>query len=264
MNADELVKLMAELRDPEHGCPWDLKQTPASLARFCIEEAYEVEAAAQLAQDGDWSELKSELGDLWFQVVFFSQLASEAGQFELADVAQTLHDKLVRRHPHVWPDGTRASFGQRLDASESEIHARWDEIKRQEREARGQQGALSDVPVNLPALERAQKLQGRAARVGFDWPDAKGVRDKVDEELAEFDQASNPSDRAEELGDLMFTLVNLARKEGFDAGDLLRQANRKFETRFTAMEAHGPYESLTPEQWEARWAKVKLAQSQHI
>lgn len=262
MSGDELQRLMAELRDPEHGCPWDLKQTAGSLARFCIEEAYEVEAAAQLAEQGDWSELKSELGDLWFQVVFFSQLASEAGQFELSDVAQTLHDKLVRRHPHVWPDGTRSSFGQRLDADEQQIHARWDEIKRQERASRGQHGALADVPVGLPALERAQKLQGRAARVGFDWPDARGVRDKVDEELAEFDQADNSADRAEELGDLLFTLVNLARKEGLDAGELLRQANRKFERRFESMEAQGPYESLTPEQWEDRWAKAKLARPQ--
>lgn len=253
----DLISMMRELRDSAHGCPWDRKQTAKSLARFCIEEAYEVEAAAQLAESGDWSELKSELGDLWFQVVFFSQLAQEQGEFDLRDVGRALHDKLVSRHPHVWPDGTRGSFGSPNRLSESEIHAQWEQLKQTERQSRGQGGLMDDVPATLPALERAQKLQSRAARVGFDWPDVQGVRDKVDEELAEFDQAETPAEQAEELGDLLFTLVNLARKQGLDASELLRDANRKFEGRFRAMESVGPLEDLSLDQLEARWREIK-------
>lgn len=260
MNAlelQDLISLMAELRDPQHGCPWDRKQTARSLARFCIEEAYEVESAAQQAAEGDWRELKSELGDLWFQVLFFSQLANEQGEFDLREVLQTLHDKLLSRHPHVWPDGTRSSFGQPNPMTDSQIHAQWEAIKQRERQGRGQAGALHDVPDTLPALERAQKLQSRAARVGFDWPDASGVRDKVDEEIAEYDAAVSPAEKAEELGDLLFTLVNLARKEGFDAATLLRDANRKFERRFQAMEALDDLESLSSEQLEQLWISIK-------
>ena len=248
---DQLVSMMQELRDPQHGCPWDRQQTTQSLARFCIEEAYEVEAAAI---DQNWDQLKSELGDLWFQVVFFSQLAAEQDQFDLYDVAETLHAKLVRRHPHVWPDGSRASFATpSLPATAQQ----WDQIKQRERAELGLSGALADVPLNLPALERAQKLQSRAAGVGFDWPDAQGARDKLDEEVLEFDQALTRDEKADELGDLFFTLVNLARKEGFDAAELLRQANRKFEQRFSKMEKLGSTEALSLDQWEARWQQIK-------
>ncbi|MGB0966512.1 MAG: nucleoside triphosphate pyrophosphohydrolase [Litorivicinus sp.] len=250
----QLITMMAELRDPNHGCEWDRRQTLQSLARYCIEEAYEVESAAV---QQDWAQLKSELGDLWFQVIFFSQLASEQGQFDLYDVAETLHEKLVRRHPHVWPDGSRASFGQSSSASPEQIRGQWERIKQTEREAQGQAGVLADVPLQLPALERAQKLQSRAAQVGFDWPDSTGVRAKLDEELVEFDEAQTPEHRAEELGDVLFTLVNLARKEGWDAASLLRDANRKFESRFEAMEARGPIKDLTLEAWEARWQAIK-------
>ena len=253
-----LQGLMAELRDPTSGCPWDRKQTPTSLAKFSIEEAHEVEAAAHDAvESGDWSDLKSELGDLLFQVVFFCQMAQEQGHFDLSDVAQTLHDKLVSRHPHVWPDGTRASFGQPAQVTEAQINATWEARKREERASRGLTGVLDDVPSHLPALERAQKLQSRAARVGFDWPDVSGVREKLDEELAEFDNAVSSADQAEELGDVFFTLVNLARKRGLDAGEVVRAANRKFEKRFQAMEALGEIDSLDAEQWEARWRRIK-------
>lgn len=253
-----LLGLMAELRDPTNGCPWDRKQTPTSLAKFSIEEAHEVEAAAHDAvESGDWSDLKSELGDLLFQVVFFCQIAQEQGRFDLSDVAQTLHDKLVSRHPHVWPDGTRASFGQPAQVTESQINATWEARKREERASRGLTGVLDDVPNHLPALERAQKLQSRAARVGFDWPDASGVRAKLDEELSEFDRATSGADQAEELGDVFFTLINLARKQGLDAGEVVRAANRKFEKRFQAMEALGEIDQLDAEQWEARWQQIK-------
>lgn len=251
-----LAGLMAELRDPAHGCPWDRRQTLASLAKFAVEEAYEVQDAASR---GAWDELRSELGDLLFQVVFFSQIAHESGHFQLADVALGLHEKLVRRHPHVWPDGTRASFGQPSQLTEAQVNAAWESRKADERAARGEGGLLDDVPLALAAAQRAQKIQARAARVGFDWPSLDGVRDKISEELAELDAATSPDERADELGDLMFTLVNYARKSGLDAEQVLAAANRKFEARFAHMESQGPLDGLDTSALEARWSRAKSA-----
>mgnify|MGYP000182766666 CR=1 FL=1 len=254
VDLSQLALLMAELRDPAHGCPWDRRQTLDSLSRFAVEEAYEVQDAARR---GAWDELRSELGDLLFQVVFFSQIAQEERRFTLSDIAQTLHDKLLVRHPHVWPDGTRSSFGQPAELTEAEVNAAWEARKAIERQARGDAGVLDDVPATLPAMQRAQKLQSRAARVGFDWPDLAGVRDKIDEELAELDATTTSDAQADELGDLLFTLVNYARKAGLDAESVLAQANAKFEQRFAQMELEGPLEGDSSEQLEARWARAK-------
>ena len=217
-----LVAIMARLRDPERGCPWDVAQTFASIAPYTIEEAYEV---ADACQRGDMAALKDELGDLLLQVVFHSRMAEEAGAFALADVALAIADKMERRHPHVFAQGGGG-------------HGQWEAIKAAERAERDEdQSALAGVALALPALMRAEKLQKRAARTGFDWPDANGARAKIDEELAEV--ASAPDDRAreEEIGDLLFAVVNWARKLGIDPESALRRANAKFEHRFRAMEA---------------------------
>ena len=219
---ERLVAIMARLRDPERGCDWDTVQTFATIAPYTIEEAYEVADAIERA---DMDDLKDELGDLLLQVVFHARIAEEAGDFALNDVIAAICDKMERRHPHI--------FGDLAEGS----HALWEQIKAAERGAKGAQSALEGVAIGLPALLRAVKLQKRAARTGFDWPDAAGPRAKIDEELAEVDAALTHLEREEEVGDLLFAVVNWARKLGVEPEQALRAANAKFERRFKAMEA---------------------------
>ncbi|MCS6985835.1 MAG: nucleoside triphosphate pyrophosphohydrolase [Sphingomonadaceae bacterium] len=239
-----LVALMARLRDPTHGCPWDLAQNFATIAPYTIEEAYEV---ADAIGRGDMAELQDELGDLLFQVVFHARLAEEAGHFTLADVIAGLVAKLIRRHPHVFSDATAA------DAEE--VRANWERLKEAERGAAG--SVLDEIPRALPALLRARKLSDRAARTGFDWPDAAAARAKVLEELAELDRAADPEGRHEEAGDLLFALVNWLRKLDLDAEDALRAANAKFEARFRAIEATPGFRDLPLAAKEALWQRAK-------
>jgi len=260
-----LLAVMERLRDPQNGCPWDREQTFATVAPYTIEEAYEV---ADAIERNDATDIRDELGDLLFQVVFHARLGEERGWFDFNDVATAIHDKLVRRHPHVFSDAT---FGDR-----SEQTANWEEHKARERAASAARrsadaaSVLGDVPKALPALLRAAKLGGRASRGGFDWPDAAGVRAKLDEELAELDVeisgAVSQEKIAEELGDALFTLVNLGRHLKVDAEESLRLANRKFETRFRHMESVAisrglELSALSPAQWEALWIEAKSPQS---
>ena len=239
---ERLAGIMARLRDPERGCAWDVAQTWATIAPYTIEEAYEV---ADAIARGDVTDLKDELGDLLLQVVFHSRIAEEAGAFALADVAATIGDKMERRHPHIFGDGGAGP-------------ADWERVKAEERRARGAVGALAGVAIGLPALQRAEKLQRRAALVGFDWPDANGPRAKIDEELQEVADASGDAVR-EEVGDLLFAVVNWARHLGVDAEAALRDANAKFERRFRAMEAQAgdAFPALDLEAKEALWSAVK-------
>jgi nucleoside triphosphate diphosphatase len=236
-----LVGIMARLRDPVHGCEWDRAQSWATIAPYTIEEAYEV--ADAIARE-DVADLKDELGDLLLQVVFHSRIAEEAGAFTVSDVARAIGDKMERRHPHIF------GVGSALD---------WERSKAEERAGKGATGALDGVAVGLPALTRAEKLQKRAARVGFDWPDASGPRAKIVEELAEIEDA--PAERIEEeVGDLLFAVVNFARHLKVDAEAALRAANAKFERRFRTMEAMaGPttFPTLSLDEQEALWAEVK-------
>ncbi len=239
-----LVGIMERLRDPRTGCEWDSVQTFETIAPYTIEEAYEV---ADAIQRGDMADLKDELGDLLLQVIFHSRMAEEAGHFALPDVASAISDKMERRHPHIF-----------LGQAEGGHHL-WEQIKAAERGSRGEQGALDGVAIGLPALLRAEKLQKRAARTGFDWPDASGARAKVDEELAEVEAAETPEHREEEIGDLLFAVVNWARKLGVDPEAALRVANAKFERRFKAMEAEAgdAFVGLDLEAKEALWVKAK-------
>jgi ATP diphosphatase len=249
-----LLDIMAALRDPEHGCPWDRQQDFASIAPYTIEEAYEV-ADAILARDFD--RLPDELGDLLFQVVYHARMADEAGLFGFAEVARAIADKMVRRHPHV--------FGDAAARDASAQSAAWEEQKHRERAARAETGTLAGVPVGLPALTRAAKLTARAARVGFDWPDAAAVLAKLDEELGELRAelpAADPERLADEMGDLLFVLANLARKLDLDPETCLRRANRKFHNRFNRMELRVASEgkSLTEmslEDMERAWQAIK-------
>jgi MazG family protein len=224
----ELLRIMARLRDRERGCPWDLEQTFATIAPYTIEEAYEV---ADAIARNDLDDLEDELGDLLFQVVFHARLAEEAGAFAFADVARAICDKMLRRHPHV--------FGGHKVASSAEQTELWERIKRDERSEAPAGGVLDDVPVGLPALTRATKLGKRAASVGFDWPDASGVRAKVAEELAELDAAVAARDDAAvaaEMGDLLLTIASWCRHLTLDPETCLRAANDKFAARFRAVE----------------------------
>jgi ATP diphosphatase len=226
-----LIDIMARLRDPQSGCPWDIKQTFATIAPYTLEEAYEV---ADAIEHGDLDELRGELGDLLFQVVFHARMAEEQGAFDFNDVAQAICDKMIRRHPHV--------FGDAEFADEAELRRAWEAQKQQERGHRQQDdSALAGVARALPALVRADKLQKRAARVGFDWDDADGAFAKVREEIAEVEQARGSADTdhlEEELGDLLFAMVNVTRLLGVDAEHALRRANGKFERRFRDMEQY--------------------------
>ena len=254
MPIERLLEIMARLRDPVRGCPWDLQQDFRSIVPHTLEEAYEV---ADAIEQGDLGKLRDELGDLLFQVAFHSRLASEQDAFEFADVVDAICDKLTRRHPHV--------FGDAVVADAAGQTAAWERMKRNERAARGDAGALADVPVALPALTRARKLGARAAQAGFDWPDATGPRAKVDEELTELDAVRgtpDPAAREAELGDLLFSVVNLARHLEVDPESALRRANERFARRYRhveqALQHQGqPAGSAAPELLDRLWAAAK-------
>ncbi|MET0375483.1 MAG: nucleoside triphosphate pyrophosphohydrolase [Rhizorhabdus sp.] len=240
---EELRDIMARLRNPESGCPWDVEQDFRTIVPYTIEEAYEV---ADAVERNDMAALRDELGDLQLQVVFHARMAEEKGAFDLKDVLDGISAKMIRRHPHVFGDG--ASPG-------------WEEIKAAERAgSMNDASALAGVASALPALLRAEKLQKRAARTGFDWPDPAGALAKIDEEIAEVSEAVSPEHQAEELGDLLFAVVNWARKLGIDPEAALRSANAKFEKRFRAMEdmAGDAFSGLTLDEKEALWTKAKL------
>jgi ATP diphosphatase len=241
-----LLRIMATLRDPENGCEWDRAQRFETIVPHTIEEAYEV---ADAVARGDLDDIRDELGDLLFQVVFQARIAEEAGAFGFDDVARSIADKLEARHPHIFGDAPRP------DGPRDE---RWEALKAAERAGKGATSALDGVARALPALMRAEKLQKRAARQGFDWPDPAGPADKLTEEICELAQASTDQ-RLEEAGDLLFAAVNLVRAYGIGAEDALRAANDKFERRFRAMEALAgdAFATLTLEQQESLWQRVK-------
>ena len=237
-----LVEIMRRLRDPETGCAWDREQTFETIAPYTIEEAYEV---ADAISRGDMAELKDELGDLQLQVVYHSTIAAERGAFTIDDVIQGICAKMVRRHPHIFGD-TAASPG-------------WEALKAAERGERDDPSAVAGVALALPALKRAEKIQNRAARIGFDWPDVAGPRAKIDEELAEIEAAGSDEERAAELGDLLFSVVNYARHLEIDPEAALREATDRFERRFRRVEAitDKPLRSLDIVALEALWQEAK-------
>ena len=239
-------------------CPWDRKQTHESLVRYLLEETAELtDAIAAMSADPDdlgaYAEVEEELGDVLLQVLFHAAIAEQSGAFDITDVAETLRRKLVRRHPHVFGD---------VDAADAEtVRANWDQIKAAEKGSGSGESALGGVPMSLPALARAADLQSKAAKVGFDWPDVPPVLAKVGEELAEMRQAVEAADRraiSHELGDLLFSIVNLARHVGVEPEVALRAANHRFESRFVAMEAEGPLTALTLDELDSRWERAKL------
>jgi ATP diphosphatase len=274
----DLLYLMVRLRDPVSGCPWDLQQDYKSLVRHTLEECFEL---ADTIERDDFDHLKEELGDVLFQVVFYSQLASEQGRFEFAEVVEVLLDKLLRRHPHVFPDGDLRSGtdgGPRPSASRPDgarpsgarpdapaVAARWDSIKQQERAAKSQHGLLADIPLALPALTRAGKLQKRASGAGFDWQGSAGVLAKLREEAEELQHeidSASCDGIEDELGDLLFTVVNLARHLKVDPETALRRANRKFEHRFNRMEQQLATEAtelaeVSHQRWQQLWQVAK-------
>ncbi len=252
-----LLDIMAALRDPVAGCPWDRDQSFETIAPYTIEEAYEV---ADAIARRDFAALPDELGDLLFQVVYHARMAEEAGRFGFAEVAAAIADKMVRRHPHV--------FGEAAARSAATQTLAWEEQKRAERAGRAETGTLAGIPLALPALTRAEKLTSRAARVGFDWPDAPAVLDKLEEEVAELRAelpSADPARLADEVGDLLFVLANLARKLKLDPEACLRAANLKFARRFGQVEAalaaqgRGPAEATLGEM-EAEWQAAKAVE----
>ncbi|WP_372892681.1 nucleoside triphosphate pyrophosphohydrolase [Rhodosalinus sp.] len=253
-----LRAIMARLRDPETGCPWDIEQDFASIAPYTIEEAHEV--ADAIAREA-WDELEGELGDLLLQVVYHAQMAEEAGLFDFDSVAQTIADKMVERHPHVFGAESR-------DKSAAQQTRDWEAVKAAERAARAETGVLDGVALGLPALTRAVKLQKRAARVGFDWPEAGAVLDKIAEEAAELTEARDrlgAAEIAEEFGDLMFVMANLARHLGVDPEEALRGANTKFTRRFNAIESALHAKGKAPQdsdlaEMDALWEAAKRAE----
>lgn len=251
-----LRAIMAALRDPETGCPWDIAQDFASIAPYTIEEAYEVEDAIT---QGDWPALEGELGDLLLQVVYHAQIAEEAGHFSFESLTRAISDKMLARHPHVFGEESR-------DKSAEDQVADWERVKAQERAAQGRGGVLDDVALGLPALMRAVKLQKRAARVGFDWPDTSQVLDKIVEEARELIEARDEmgaAEQAEEFGDLLFVMANLGRHLEIDPEAALRAANAKFTRRFRAIEAALAAENRRPEdstlaEMDALWDAAKV------
>ncbi len=251
-----LLDIMRRLRDPDSGCPWDLKQNFHTIVPFTIEETYEL-ADAIAAED--FAQIRDELGDVLFQVVFYAQIASEQALFTFEDVVDGTAEKLRRRHPHVFA----ATGGQSLSAGE--VTKRWEQIKGEERQQKNNRGTLDDIPKALPALSRSQKLQKRAARVGFDWSELDAVRGKVDEELGELAEAISEGESTaieSEVGDIFLAMVNLARHLGVDAEAALRHANRRFEKRFRLMETAADREGSqlseeSLERLEERWQAAK-------
>ena len=252
-----LAGIMRRLRAPEGGCPWDIEQDFDTIAPYTIEEAYEV---ADAIARRDWEGLKGELGDLLFQAVYHAQMADEAGYFTLDDVVRDISDKMIARHPHVFGDAD-------VKSAEAQTHA-WEVMKARERAARAQTGVLDDVPLALPALMRAIKLQNRAARVGFDWPEIGQVADKITEEARELAEARESLSRdeiAEEFGDLLFVMANLGRHLQIDPEAALRAANDKFTRRFRGIEAALQAQGRTPadshlDEMDALWNAVKAAE----
>ncbi|WP_129792422.1 nucleoside triphosphate pyrophosphohydrolase [Sphingosinicella sp. CPCC 101087] len=238
----ELAQIMARLRDPSTGCEWDRVQTFETIAPYTIEEAYEVDDAIRR---GDMGSLKDELGDLQLQVVYHARIAEERGAFDLGDVITAIAAKMVRRHPHIFGDAS-ASPG-------------WETLKAAEREADADPSALAGVALALPALKRAEKVQRRAARVGFDWPDSEGPRLKIDEELSEIERAESDEERAAEIGDLLFAVVNYARHLGVNTETALREATARFEQRFRKVEelANKPLNEMDIDGLEALWQQAK-------
>ena len=251
-----LLAIMACLRDPDKGCPWDIEQTYATIAPYTIEEAYEV---ADAVEREAWGELEGELGDLLLQTVYFAQMGAEDGRFDFASIARAIADKMVSRHPHVFGPESR-------DKSAAQQTRDWEVQKAAERKAKGEHRTLDGVAMGLPALSRALKLQNRAARVGFDWDDVSAVLAKVQEEAAEFAEAEGDADAMEdEMGDLLFVLTNLARHKGVDPEAALRRTNAKFTRRFNAIEDALKAEGRTPteatlDEMDALWTQIKQAE----
>ena len=251
-----IISIMAKLRDPDTGCPWDVKQDFASIAPYTIEEAYEV---ADAIESGDRAALCDELGDLLLQVVFHARIAEEEGSFTLADVARSISNKMINRHPHV--------FGGEKTPDVDQQRQSWEDIKKAERAAKGQKGILTDIPVSMPPMQRAIKLQKRAASVGFDWPDISRIIDKMYEEAAELtaELESKPQNKqrlTDEIGDLLFVAVNLARKAGVDPETALIGCNKKFEQRFNYIEQqcdsrNKSLSDSTLEEMEKLWQEAK-------
>jgi MazG family protein len=254
----KIISIMAKLRDPATGCPWDVKQDFASIAPYTIEEAYEV---ADAIESGNRAALCDELGDLLLQVVFHARIAEEEGSFSLADVARSVSNKMINRHPHVFGDDSK------LDAAQQ--RQQWEEIKQAERAAKGQNGVLDGIPAGLPPMQRALKLQKRAAGVGFDWPDIGQLIDKMHEEAAELtaELKATPRDNqriTDEVGDLLFVAVNLARKAGVDPETALIGCNKKFENRFNYIEQsinkkQKSIDNCDLEEMEQIWQEAKTA-----
>lgn len=269
---EQLLTVMRMLRDQQFGCPWDLEQTIASLVPYTLEEVYEVVDAIE---KNDMVELEDELGDLLFQVVFYAQIASENGDFNFDDIASAITRKLIRRHPHVFPDGEVTKFGQDTGISSAQVAVNWELIKKQEREEKqarrgGQElpsrtSVLDDVPRSLPAMERAKKLQKRAASHGFDWPDIAPVVAKIKEEMGELEEALSTANKQrieEELGDVLFALVNLARHTSIEPEAALRGTNQRFTARFQWIEARlaergAALDDASLEQLDAHWNEAK-------
>jgi len=269
---DRLIAIMTMLRDKQHGCPWDLEQTIKSLLPHTVEEVYEV---ADAIENNDLVELEDELGDLLFQVIFYAQIAKEQGVFDFQDIATAITDKLVRRHPHVFPDGDVEQFGIPQEIDAQQVVVNWEAIKEIEREEKRKKGGkqavqgvesiLDDVPRALPAMERARKLQKRAAQVGFDWAEIAPVLEKLKEEVAEFEEALASGDlerMSDELGDVLFATINLARHSKIEPEVALRSTNRRFETRFKWIEAalykQGKvFKDAKLEELDALWGQAK-------
>ncbi|WP_432698720.1 nucleoside triphosphate pyrophosphohydrolase [Marinobacterium sp. YM272] len=253
---------MQRLRDPESGCPWDLEQDFASIVPHTLEEAYEV---ADTIERQDWPHLKDELGDLLFQVIFYAQLGSEDRRFDFHAIVDQLVEKLIRRHPHVFTDGTLRGEAREQGIDTEQVGQRWEEIKQQERNAKLRTGLLDEIPLGLPGLSRAAKLQKRASKVGFDWGEALPVLDKIEEEVAELREAIKAGRQAEiadEMGDLLFVQVNLARHLGVDPEQAVRGTNAKFERRFRYIEQQvesrgGDWTRFSLAQLDAWWDEAK-------
>jgi len=269
---DRLIAIMTMLRDKQHGCPWDLEQTIKSLLPYTLEEVYEV---ADAIENNDLVELEDELGDLLFQVIFYAQIAKEQGAFDFQDIATAINDKLVRRHPHVFPAGDVEQFGIPQDISAQQVVFNWEAIKEIEREEKRKKGGsaageknesiLDDVPRALPAMERTRKLQKRAAQVGFDWAEIAPVLNKLKEEVAEFEEALASGDHermSDELGDVLFATINLARHSKIEPEVALRSTNRRFELRFkwieVALSKQGKvFKDANLEELDALWDQAK-------